>query len=130
MSGQGTVDTAKEIASFDSSKLKRVETKEAQSIPSPEGKLLHEYFSECYGFRFVTLPAPQLASPQQCVERFKHSHLNEKNIIAKLLTFAGYVHHYLVREYFWPHFEKQGGTTLIFRLAARTFVMPLAQKVL
>ena len=37
-----------------------------------------------YGFRFVT--------PSQCVERFHHHRSNEKNIIASLLKFAGYIH--------------------------------------
>ena len=39
-----------------------------------------------YGFDFVTPPPPQ------CVERFHRYHSNEKNIIASLLKFAGYIH--------------------------------------
>ena len=41
-----------------------------------------------YGFRFVTLP--------QFVERFHHYHSNEKNIIAILLKFAGYIHNHKI----------------------------------
>ena len=40
-----------------------------------------------YGFDFVT-PKP----PPQCVERFHCYRSNEKNIIASLLKFAGYIH--------------------------------------
>ena len=39
-----------------------------------------------YGFHFVTPPPPQ------CVERFHRYRSNEKNIIATLLRFAGYIH--------------------------------------
>ena len=39
-----------------------------------------------YGFDFVT------TTPPQCVERFHRSRSNEKNIIASLLKFAGYIH--------------------------------------
>ena len=39
------------------------------------------------GFDFVT-PTP----PLQCVERFHRYRSNEKNIIASLLKFAGYIH--------------------------------------
>ena len=38
-----------------------------------------------YGFDFVT-------PPPQCVERFHRYRSNEKNIIASLLKFAGYIH--------------------------------------
>ena len=41
-----------------------------------------------YGFDFVT-PTPP---PPQCVERFHRYRSNEKNIIASLLKFAGYIH--------------------------------------
>ena len=41
-----------------------------------------------YGFRFITPP------PQQCVERFHRYRSNEKNIIASLLKFAGYIHNH------------------------------------
>ena len=40
-----------------------------------------------YGFDFVT-PTP----PPQCVERYHRYRSNEKNIIASLLKFAGYIH--------------------------------------
>ena len=40
-----------------------------------------------YGFDFVT-PMP----PPQCVESFHCYRSNEKNIIASLLKFAGYIH--------------------------------------
>ena len=42
-----------------------------------------------YGFRFV-MPPPQ------CVERFPRYHSNEKNIIASLLKFAGYIHNHKI----------------------------------
>ena len=41
-----------------------------------------------YGFCFVT--------PPQCVERFHHYRSNEKNIIASLLKFAGYIHNHKI----------------------------------
>ena len=41
-----------------------------------------------YGFDFV-MPTPP---PPQCVERFQRYRSNEKNIIASLLKFAGYIH--------------------------------------
>ena len=41
-----------------------------------------------YGFRFVT--------PPQCVERFHRYRSNEKNIIASLLKFAGYIHNHKI----------------------------------
>ena len=41
-----------------------------------------------YRFDFVT-PTPP---PPQCVERFHRYRSNEKNIIASLLKFAGYIH--------------------------------------
>ena len=43
-----------------------------------------------YGFRFVTPTLP----PPQCVERFHRYRSNEKNIIASLLKFAGYIHNH------------------------------------
>ena len=46
-----------------------------------------------YGFDFVTPTPPP---PPQCVERFHHYHSNEKNIVASLLKFAGYVPHYKI----------------------------------
>ena len=41
-----------------------------------------------YGFRFVTQP--------QCVERFHCYRSNQKNIIASLLIFAGYIHNHKI----------------------------------
>ena len=36
--------------------------------------------------------------------------LMKKNVIFRLLKFAGFIHHYnLVWEYFWLNFEKQDG---------------------
>ena len=43
-----------------------------------------------YGFRFVMPPLPQ------CVERFHCYRSNEKNIIASLLKFAGYIHNHKI----------------------------------
>ena len=57
-----------------------------------------QWFSYCihriasdgyYGFRFVT-PTPQ------CVERFHRYRSNEKNIIASLLKFAGYIYNHKI----------------------------------
>ena len=45
---------------------------------------------EYYGFRFVT------PLPPQCVERFHHYRSNEKNIVASLLKFAGYIHNHKI----------------------------------
>ena len=45
-----------------------------------------------YGFDFVT-PTPP---PPQCVERFHRYRSNEKNIIASLLKFAGYIHNHKI----------------------------------
>ena len=44
-----------------------------------------------YGFRFVTPPPPP-----QCVDRFHCYHSNEKNIIASLLKYAGYIHNHKI----------------------------------
>ena len=43
-----------------------------------------------YGFRFVTPLLPQ------CVERFHRYRSNEKNVIARLLKFAGYIHNHKI----------------------------------
>ena len=43
-----------------------------------------------YGFDFVTPPPPQ------CVETFHRYRSNEKNIIASLLKFAGYIHNHKI----------------------------------
>ena len=39
---------------------------------------------------------PSLLPPPQCVKRFHHYHSNEKNIIASLLKFAGYIHNHKI----------------------------------
>ena len=50
---------------------------------------LQDFMASCiHGFRFVT--------PPQCVERFHHYCSNEKNIIACLLKFAGYIHNHKI----------------------------------
>ena len=46
-----------------------------------------------YGFDFVT---PTLLPPPQCLERFHCYRSNEKNIIASLLKFAGYIHNHKI----------------------------------
>ena len=43
-----------------------------------------------YGFGFIT------PTPLQCVERFHRYHSSEKNIIANLLKFAGYIHNHKI----------------------------------
>ena len=45
-------------------------------------------FGGYYGFDFVT------PTPPQCVERFQCYRCNEKNIIASLLKFPGYIHNH------------------------------------
>ena len=59
----------------------------------------------------------------QCVEVFHCYRSNQKNIIASLLKFAGYIHNHkiLLGNIFGLMF---------FRLSARTFVGPLEQRVL
>ena len=53
---------------------------------------IHRIASGGYcGFRLVT-PMP----PPQCVERFHRYRSNEKSIIARLLTFAGYIHNHKI----------------------------------
>ena len=78
-----------------------------------------------YGFRFVT-------PPPQCVERFHRYRSIEKNIIASLLKFAGYIHNHkilpgnifgLILKTRWP-------PQAFFRLSVRTFGGPLEQSVL
>ena len=55
----------------------------------PDSNCIHRIASGgYYGFDFVT-PRPP---PPQCVERFHRYRSNEKNIIASLLKFAGYIH--------------------------------------
>ena len=52
----------------------------------PSFTLLYPPDAGYYGFRFV-MPLPPL-----CVETFHHYCSNEKNIVASLLKFAGYIH--------------------------------------
>ena len=73
-----------------------------------------------YGFRFVT-------PPLQCVERFHHYRSNEKNIIASLIKFAGYIHNHkiLSGNIFGLILKNKMVAMGVFRLSARTFVGPL-----
>ena len=66
-----------------------------------------------YGFDFVT-PTP----PPQCVERFHRYRSNEKNIIASLLKFAGYIHSHkiLPGNIFGLILKNKMATTGVFRL--------------
>ena len=65
-----------------------------------------------YGFDFVTPPPPQ------CVERFHRYRSNEKNIIASLLKFAGYIHShkFLPGNIFGLILKNKMAATGIFRL--------------
>ena len=78
-----------------------------------------------YGFRFVT-PMPQ------CVERYHRYHSNEKNIIASLLKFAGYIHYHkiLPGNIFGFILKNQMATTGIFFTFSKDFFGPLEQRVL
>ena len=64
-----------------------------------------------YGFDFVT-------PPPQCVERFHHYRSNEKNIIASLLKFAGYIHSHkiLLGNIFGLILKNKMAATGVFRL--------------
>ena len=79
-----------------------------------------------YGFHFVT------PLPPQCVERFHRYRSNEKNIIASLLKFAGYVHCHKILpvNIFGLILKNKMSAMGVFRLSARTFVGPLEQRVL
>ena len=76
-----------------------------------------------YGFDFVT-------PPPQCVERFHRYRSNEKNIIASLLKFAGYIHSHkiLPGNIFGPHFEKQDGRHGRFSTLNKDFLWPSRAK--
>ena len=66
--------------------------------------------------------------PPQCVERFHRYRSNEKNIIASLLKFAGYIHNHkiLLGNIFGLILKnKMAATGVFFRLSTRTFVGPL-----
>ena len=64
-----------------------------------------------YGFDFFT-------PPPQCVERFHRYRSNEKNIIASLLKFAGYIHSHkiLSGNIFGLILKNKMATTGVFRL--------------
>ena len=68
------------------------------------------------GFRFVM--------PPQCVERFHRYRSNEKNIIASLLKFAGYIHNHkiLPGNIFGLILKNKMAATGVFRLSERSFV--------
>ena len=70
--------------------------------------------------------------PPQCVERFHRYRSNEKNIIASLLEFAGYIHNnkILPGNIFGLNLKNKMAATGVFFLSARTFVGPLEQWVL
>ena len=67
-----------------------------------------------YGFDFVT-PTPP---PPQCVERFHRYRSNEKNFIASLLKFAGYIHSHkiLPGNIFGLILKNKMAATSVFRL--------------
>ena len=72
-----------------------------------------------YGFDFITP-----TSPPPCVERFHRYRSNEKNIIASLLKFAGYIH----SPKMLPHFEKQDGRHRRFSTLNKDFWWPSIAK--
>ena len=78
-----------------------------------------------YGFRFVT-------PPPQCVERFHRYRSNEKNVIASLLKFAGYIHNHkiLPRNIFGLILKNKMATPGVFRLSSRTSGGTLEQSML
>ena len=80
-----------------------------------------------YGFRFV-MPT----TPPQCVERFHCYRSNDKNLIARLLKFAGYIHNHkiLPGNIFGLILKNEMAATRVFRLSAKTFAGPLEQRVL
>ena len=77
-----------------------------------------------YGFDFVTLPPPQ------CVERFHRYRSNEKNIIARLLKFAGYIHSHkiLPGNIFGLILQKQDGRHRRFSTLNEDFWWPSRAK--
>ena len=62
--------------------------------------------------------------------KFHHYRSNEKNIIASLLKFAGYIHSHkmLPGNIFWPHFEKQDGHHGRFSTLNKDFWWPSRAK--
>ena len=80
--------------------------------------LLYPFVPICihYGFDFVTPRPPP--PPPQCVERFHRYRSNEKNIIASLLKFAGYIHSHkiLPGNIFGLILKNKMATTDVFRL--------------
>ena len=79
-----------------------------------------------YGFDFVT-PTPP---PPQCVERFHRYRSNEKNIIASLLKFAGYIHSHkiLPGNIFGLILKKQDGHHRRFSTLNKDFWWPSRAK--
>ena len=76
-----------------------------------------------YGFRFVT-PMP----PPQCVERFHRYRSNEKNIIASLLKFAGYIHKILPGNIFGLILKNKMAATGVFSTFSQDFWWPSRAK--
>ena len=76
-----------------------------------------------YGFRFVT-------PPPQCVERFHRYRSNEKNIIASLLKFAGYIHNHkiLPGNIFGLILKNQMAATGVFSTLSKDFCGPSRAK--
>ena len=70
-----------------------------------------------YGFRFITPPLP----PSQCVEIFHHYRSNERNIIASLLKYAGYIHSHKILP------ENIFGLILKNKMAARDVYLTLSK---
>ena len=81
-----------------------------------------------YGFRFVT--PPKLTPPPQCVERFHHYCSTEKNIIASLLKFAGYIynHKILPGNIFGLILKNKMAATGIFSTFSKDFWWPSRAK--
>ena len=77
--------------SFDSSSSNSKMNTAAESKHSIHYCIHRIASSGYYGFDFVT-PTP----PPQCIERFHRYRSNEKNIIASLLKFAGYIHNHKI----------------------------------
>ena len=111
-----------------------------QYVPKLRGWLSRVYYYDFYcihriasggyyGFRFVT---PMPLTPPHCVERFHHCRSNEKNIIASLLKFAGYIHNHkiLSGNIFGLILKNKMAAMDVFPLSARTFVGPPEQRVL
>ena len=84
------------------------------------------------GYHGFHLVMPPLWWRPQCVERFHRYRSNEKNIIASLLKFAGYIHNHklLPGNIFGLILKNKMAATGVLQLSARTFVCPLEQRVL